>query len=506
MNVNIGRMMANRAYLSPDVDGFVGSGYRFTFQQANERVNQLANYLINVGIEPKDRVAILTRNNQQFPTAMFAAAKIGAITVPLNWRLHSQELSYILNDCQASLLVYDAEFSGTVQKIKNEISVNVYVVVGDDQGTDIEFENTLAGQSKQEPEIVGGGDDPAIIMYTSGTTGKPKGAILSHFNMFTATIGISHTIDWRYRDRFLSVAPLFHIGGLAPIVTNIHCGATSVFLPDFNPVEAWRSIEKERINFMMSVPVMLSFMLMVPDIDKIDLSSLRHIVCGGSVVAANLIEAYHKLGIEVQNVYGITEYSGAVTFWTHEMGMDKFQSVGKPVFHGDIQIVDPNTLEELPDGEVGEIWCRGPQVFQGYWNNQEDTGKALFDGWYRSGDLGKKDQDGFIYVVDRLKDMIISGGENIYPAELEAVIATLPSVAEVAVVGAPDEQWGEVSCACVVVKPGYQLKPDEVIEVCQKNLARYKVVRKVVFTDALPRNAVGKIMKNVLKSSLTQTD
>ncbi len=498
INVNAGKLLANRAFLSPELEAFVGDDYRYTYKQVDERVNQFASLLEENNIKQGDRIALLCKNNQYFVTAFFAAAKTGVITVPLNWRLKEPELEYILQDCGASLLVYDEEFDEDVENLKTKIPVRVYVRSAN-LGNDNEFEKALSGRTKEEPGLVTGDDDPAIIMYTSGTTGKPKGAVLTHNNLFWATIGISHTVEWQYRDRFLAVAPFFHIGGLAPIVTNVHKGSTIVFMPEFHPVAMVETISKEKINNMMTVPLMLQVLLTVPGLEKADHSSVRTIICGGSPVPEILIKKYKELGIKVQNVYGITEYSGAVTFWTHDMGMEKCNSVGKPVFHGDITIIDPNSGKVLPSGEVGEIVCTGPQVFKEYWNQPEATKEVLVNGRYYSGDLGKKDEEGFIYVIDRLKDMIISGGENIYSAELEEVIGLHPAVVEVAVVGVPDKKWGEIPRAYVVKKPGTGLTERDIIDLCKDNLASYKCVKEVHFTDALPRNAVGKILKSALR-------
>ncbi len=502
--MNIGKIFANRAFLSPQLEAFVGDGYRYTYAQANERINQFAHYLSQgERLQPQERIALLCKNNEHLATAIFAAAKIGAVAIPLNWRLQIPELTYILNDCGAKVLFYDGEFAGVVNELRAQIKIRTFLRKGG-SGVDPEYEDILQGFSPEELPGEGGGDSPLIIMYTSGTTGRPKGAMLSHQNLFWATLGIAHTIDWRYRDRFLSIAPMFHIGGLAPIITNVHSGCTSVFMPDFDPVKVWQMVAQEKIQFMMTVPVMLGFMLKVLDKHKVDLSSLRHIVCGGAIVSAELINAYQSLGIAVENVYGITEYSGAVCFWTPEMGESKKKSVGKPVFHGQIRIANVEDGSELPPGGVGEIWCRGPQVFKGYWDNPAGTEKALHDGWYRSGDLGTKDAEGFIYVVDRLKDMIISGGENIYPAELEGVISQHPGVADVAVIGVPDNKWGEIPRAYVVKKEGAALVEGDIFETCRKNLAGYKCIKEVLFIDALPRNASGKVLKTVLKQKASQ--
>ncbi len=501
MAVNIGAMFSNRAKLSPGLEAFVGEAYRYTYYETNRRINGLAAFLKKNGISAGDRVAVLGKNNEHVTTTMYAALKTGAIFVPLNYRLQAPELVYILNNCGASLLVYDDEFGPIIEKIRKEIPVKHYLkALGKESAGG--FEESLAGMPADEPEITGGGDDPAVILYTSGTTGNPKGAILTHNNLFWASLGLMHSINWFHKYRFLSIAPLFHSGGLAPMMGNVHAGATTVFLPDFDPVKVWNVIQKEKINFMMSVPAMLSFMLLVPGIDKMDLSSLDHIVCGGSMVPQSLILTYKDMGIKVENVFGITEYTGAVTFWTHDMDMDRSDSVGLPVFHGSVRILQPGTGAVLPAGEVGEICVSGPQVFGGYWGNAEAGAAVLKNGQYLSGDLGRMDEDGYLYVVDRLKDMIVSGGENIYPAELERVIKTHPGVAEVAVAGKNDARWGEVPVAFIVKNPNAEIREEEIIKLCKENLASYKCVKEIRFIDAVPKNALGKVLKRELRRQL----
>ncbi len=501
MAVNIGAMFANRAKLSPKLEAYVGENYRYSFYETNQRVNKFAAYLKKNGITRGDRVAVLGKNNEHVTTSMLGAMKTGAIFIPLNFRLQAPELIYILNNCGASLLVYDDEFSAVVDKIRNEIPPKLFLKALGKDGAN-EFEAALSGMPSNEPEIINGGDDPAVILYTSGTTGNPKGAILTHNNLFWASLGLMHSINWFNKYRFLSIAPLFHSGGLAPMMGNIHAGVTTVFMPDFDPVKVWNIIQKEKINFMMSVPAMLNFMLLVPGIDKMDLSSLDHIVCGGSMVPQSLILTYKDMGIKVENVFGITEYTGAVTFWTHDMDMNKSDSVGLPVFHGAVKILQPGTQAELPAGEIGEICVTGPQVFGGYWGSPEASAAVIKNGYYRSGDLGRMDENGFLYVVDRLKDMVVSGGENIYPAELERVIKMHPGVAEVAVAGKNDARWGEVPVAFIVKNQNAEIREEEIIKLCKDNLASYKCVKEIRFINAIPKNALGKVLKRELRQQL----
>lgn len=502
MQVNFGSILRNRAFLSPDLEACAGKDYRLTYREINARANRFASFLGQKGLSEGDRIALLCKNNEHVITAMFGASKTGVITVLLNWRLQAPELRYILSDCNASLLVYDSAFEATVDSLRKEVPAKTFVCVGG-SGSEMNFESSIKDLSPEEPAVKGGGEDPALLMYTSGTTGKPRGATLSHNNVFWASTGLTHTLDWPYLSRFLSVAPLFHIGGMAPIFANIHAGCTTVFMPDFDPSATWQIISEEKISFLMTVPLMLQYMKMVPNIEKMDLSSLKYIICGGSPVPQSLIASFKEIGIKIQHVYGATEYSGAISFWTHDMGFEKSNSMGKPVFHGGVKIFQPGTDMELPPGEVGEICLFGPQVFKGYWNNENATREILTNGFYRSGDLGKKDEDGFLYVVDRLKDMIISGGENIYPAEIEAVIGSHPAVVDVAVTGKPDSKWGEVPVAFVVKKQDTDLDGQDIIDLCKKNLAAYKCVKEVVFTDAIPKNSVGKVLKSILRDRIT---
>jgi len=495
--INIGEMMTNRAYVTPDEEGYIGRK-RYTFAEMNKRVNQFSSYLTKQNLSAGDRIALLCKNHEDFITVFFAAAKLGIVTVPINWRLQAIEVEYILSNSEPSLLIYDGAFSQTIKELKQTVHIPTL------QAGDESFDDIIIGLPAEEPQLQTKNNDLILIMYTSGTTGNPKGAMISHTNLLAASLGMSHVIDWWFDDRFLSVAPFFHIGGFAPIITNLHNGSTSVLMADFDPIKAWEIIEREKITTMMTVPAMLQFMLKVFDPVTIDYRSLRNITCGASIVPQQLIKAYDELGISVQQVYGITEYTGAVSFWKKSMDETKVASMGKAVFHGHVKIVDTDTHEVIPPNTDGEIVCSGPQVFKGYWKNQEETDAVLKDGDYFSGDVGRIDEDGFLYVIDRLKDMIISGGENIYSSELEDVIREFPAVADVAVIGVPDPKWGEVPKAFIVKQENVDVTKGDIIEHCQERLASYKVVKKVEFTKELPRNAAGKVLKNVLEAQQEQ--
>lgn len=498
MSMHVGQLLSQRAALSPNREAVVAPNGRWTFGEFDSRCNRLASHLLGLGIAEGDRVAAYATNSEFLACALFAVTRIGATLVVLNWRLQAEELHYILGDSEPSALLFEGAFSEAVQQLAAE-RPHLLLIGSEAPGTPSAYQDIVSADTVATAVVRGpGGDAPAVIMYTSGTTGRPKGAVLSHAALIWTAQSNSVTLEWNQDHRFLLIAPMFHIGGLSPMVTNVLKGSTTVLLPDFDPLQVWQIIARERITSLMSVPVMLQALLSVAQKHQVDSSSLVSVTCGASAVPKALIESCLAIGVTVQQVYGITEFCGAVTYWTHEMGLDHVHSHGKPLMFGEVKIADPVSFVEAPIGEDGEVWCRGPMMFSGYWRNPEATGAALLDGWYRTGDIGRLDAQGFLYVVDRLKDMVISGGENIYPAELEAVIATLPGVREVAVVGMPDERWGEVPVAFVVpTEPGAAVET-EIIEGCRQRLAGFKCVKAVRLTDALPRSSVGKVLKRQL--------
>lgn len=486
--MNIGQVLTSRASLSGDKVGFMHKDEQITFSEMNERANSFAGYLKQRGLKAGDKMALLCKNNEHVVATFFGAAKLGIIVVVLNHRLQLPELQYIVEHSDAQLLVHDEIF----EEVARQLPIHSIGTRG--------LQEIYALKS-EEPIVSTANHEPILMMYTSGTTGRPKGALLSHNNLQAASIGLSHTIDWWEQDRFLMVAPFFHIGGFAPLVTNVHVGATMILMEDFSPVEAWKAVQQYQITTMMTVPAMLASMLQTYPVVKPDLSSLRNISCGASAVPPPLILGFRQLGVPIQQVYGITEYTGAVSFWKESQNLEKFDSMGKPVMQGVIRIVDIETQEPVPTGTIGEIVLSGPQVFVGYYKNKEAYHKVVRNNEFFTGDIGYIDDEGFLYVVDRLKDMIISGGENIYSSELELTLAQHPAIEEVAVIGVPNEKWGEVPRAYIVLKSDQQLTEAEVVAFCKENLASYKCVKEVYFIDQLPRNAVGKILKTHLKTA-----
>jgi acyl-CoA synthetase (AMP-forming)/AMP-acid ligase II len=335
-------------------------------------------------------------------------------------------------------------------------------------------------------------------MYTSGTTGLPKGVMHTHGTMAAASTTINLTSDLRYGDRYLLVLPLFHVGALTPLTSGIHRGVTLVMMRGFDPARIFPLIEAERITTGLAVPAMLNFMLAAGKPEAHDLRTLRWIMSGAAPVPPALIERYAELGIEVHQVYGLTESCGPACLISPEAALAKVGSTGPAFFHTDVRVVD-ETGRDVAPGAIGEVLVRGEHVMKGYWNRPDATAEVLRDGWLHTGDLATVDKEGCVYIQDRKKDMIISGGENVYPAEIEAVLARHPDVLECAVIGMPSARWGESAAALVVLKPGGSVAAPDVIAFFHGKLARYKIPRVVEFVDQIPRNPTGKVLKRVLR-------
>lgn len=500
MNLHLSTLLTQRVAHTPHQEALVSAEGVWSFAQFEQRTLRLAAYFEQHGIVAGDRIAICAKNSEFLCCALFAAAHLNATLVIMNWRLSASELDHVLHDSQPVALLSEAAFGELLAPLA--AAQPTLLLIGSGAGA----LGTSYGQIQADPAPVSFRPRPAklqvpaVIMYTSGTTGRPKGAMLPHSGLISTAQCSIATLNWSRSDRFLLVAPLFHIGGLSPLVTGFLKGSCAVLLPEFNPETVWDIIARERITSLMCVPVMLQAMLSVAQRRTVDSSSLVWVLCGAAFVPPALIEAGLAQGIAVQQVYGITEFCGAVAFWTPEMGLEHASSHGQPIIGTELKIVNPVSLETLPTGKEGEIWCRGPMVFSGYWANSDATAAVLHDGWYRTGDIGRLDNQGFVYVVDRLKDMIISGGENIYPAEIEAVLVQLPGVVEVAVVGRADEHWGEIPVAFIVRQPGSDLTEEQVIQACRTQLAGYKCVKAVEWLEALPRSPVGKVLKRELIS------
>ena len=506
MKNNIGLLLTKRAELNGDREAYIdsGSGLRLTFTELNTRCNQLANALLASGVEPGDRVALLMMNSPEFMSAYFAIAKIGGIVVPLNWRLIADELEFILKDSGSTTLIFGEEFIDLVTDLygrgdKTDLSQWIQVSKTDGESNfSKDYATFEQSGSASEPEVCAVDDDLLYIMYTSGTTGLPKGVVHTHATSLWALLTFAVTSDYRDGDVNLAALPMFHVGALTPLTLNVYRGVTSVVMREFDPRKAWELIQDEKINHCLFVPAMLNFMLQVPDLDRFDTSTLRYILSGASPLPVSLIEAYDKIGLEVQQIYGLTETCGPAAVINGENAIKKIGSTGRAFFHTEIRIVDEEG-NNCPPNEQGEVWVSGRHVMKEYWNRPEATKETIVDGgWLRTGDVASMDEEGFIYIQDRIKDMIISGGENVYPAEIENIILGHPGVAEVAVIGQPSERWGESPFA-VIVRKGDDLSEADILKFCDGKLARFKLPKGATFIDVIPRNPSGKVLKRLLR-------
>lgn len=506
MTNNIGELLSRRAALSGPREAYVDSvsGLRLTFEQLNGRCNQIANALLESGVKPGDRVGILLKNSPEFLEAYFGIAKIGAVVVPINWRLIPDELEFILKDSGVTSLIFGDEFIENITELhsrKGKTDINQWLVVSE-SGNTADFSKDYTafreGGSAAEPLIQAENDDLLFIMYTSGTTGLPKGVVHTHATTQAALQTLIVSIDTRLGDVALVALPIFHVGALTPVTAYVYCGVTSVVVRDFNPALTWKLIEDEKITSGMLVPAMLNFMLQVPSVNEYDFSSVRSFLAGAAPLPVSLIEKYYELGIEIHQIYGLTETCGPACVIDSDNAMNKMGSAGQGFYHTKIRIMDESG-QECDPGEPGEIWVSGAHIMKEYWNRPDATAETLTpDGWLRTGDVASMDEDGYVTIKDRLKDMIISGGENVCPAEIENIILGHPDVADVAVIGQPSKRWGESPLAVVVGKTKSLAEPD-ILKYCDGKLSRFKQPKGVVFIDQIPRNPSGKVLKRVLR-------
>ena len=497
----IGKVLSQRALITPNREAMISRGRRFTFSQLNERSNQMANALLGLGVNPGDRVGILMANNNEFVETYFAAAKIGAVLVPLNIRLAPPELDFILEDCSVSTFIFGHGFDGKVKDMEYLRNVQHRISTGPCSLLDtLDYEQLLALAPSVEPSAPASEDDLQVIMYTSGTTGQPKGAMLTHGNMYVGAVDILIGLHYEYPDRCLLLAPFFHSGAITPLVGHIIRGISTVTMESFDPKGALMLIEKYRIQLMLGVTTIMQMILQEPNLERYDLRSWEMAFLPGSPLPYSLIkEAHDRLGILCQNLWGLTEMCGPGAVMNIEDILRKPESAGKAYFNVDIRIVDQEG-QDVPLGQMGEIVVRGPNMMLGYWNQAEATQDTIKDGWLHTGDMGRFDEEGYLYVVDRIKDMILSGGENIYPAEIERIIREVPGVNDVAVVGIPHNKWGEVGKAFIEKRPGVALSAEEIIHYCRSKLAGYKAPKIVEFITALPRTPSGKVLKKTLRA------
>lgn len=479
------------------------SGKSFSYREFNARVSQLANYLRDEQqVQKNDRLAILARNGNEYLEFYYACYKLGAISVLLNWRLSVPELEFIIKDSSPKTIVYDIDFEKPVTELISLCGTPNSLMIARDSA-ESPYESALDRQDAtfrideaNRNRLI----DVQTIMYTSGTTGKPKGAMIT-YNMTTFNAinsGVPSAINSDSTN--LVLLPLFHTAGLN-CFTNpmVHAGGTNVIIREFEPADCLRKIADPElgITHFLAVPSVYQFMAQTLDWDTVQFDHIKHAAVGGAPIPLATLMTWADKGLPLKQGFGMTETGPSCLSLPKDKLVEKVGSVGLPVMHNEVRIVDDEG-NDVAQGEIGELWVRGPNISPGYWNRPEANRTSFTDGWLHTGDAARQDEDGFYYIVDRWKDMYISGGENVYPAEIESVIYELDGIVEAAVIGVPDERWGEVGKIFLVPKPGFSHSEQDVIGHCAQKLAKFKVPRYLEFIDELPRNATGKILKREL--------
>ena len=486
----------------------IGEDTRLTFRELNERVNRLANALSSLGLKKGDRVASLSPNRFQLVEITFACHKIGLIMVPLNARLSMAELVYMLNNSDSSVLILGPEYIAEMEKERSEIkTVKHYISISHPPASMIDYEDILRSASADDPRIEVEMDDIAELRYTSGTTGRLKAAMISYRNKLCLYRKVLLRDSNIHKDSAVChVAPITH-ASRAALLPFIMKGARNVLLPGFDIPLLLKTIEKERITHFLSVPTMLNVLMAYSDLKKYDLSSIETIIYAASPMPVEKIKQALKIfGPVLKQGYGLTEASGGITCLSQEdhvidgdpKKLKRLASAGRPGFENDVRVVNENG-EDVKPGEVGEVIERGDDMMLGYWKDPELTAATIRNGWLYTKDMATVDEDGYIYLVDRKGDMIISGGFNVYPSEVEGVLAGHPAVFEAAVIGVPDDKWGESVKAVVVLKEGMAVSEEELINHCKQHLSSYKKPKSVDFVKELPKNPIGKVLKRKIK-------
>lgn len=498
-------ILGERARLTPEKTAlvYVPTGERFTYQELNQRSIQCARVLTEVcGLRKGDRVGILSQNRVEFIDLLFAAAKTGLILVPLNTRYTGHEIEYIVRDSDMQALLYESDFTETLRSLRTS-GIKSWVALDKTSGGDLSYADACASLTRSDwrptrcdPE------DLLCLLYTSGTTGKPKGVMTPH--RMVAWNAYNTVVSWQLRDTDVSpiFTPLYHAGGLAAFLTPLFAiGGTIVLHRAFDTAEVWRTIEQEKCTLVLGVPTIWKMLMDAPEFSRAELSQVRWFCSGGAPLPFHIIAAYQRRGVVFKQGYGLTEVGVNCFAMTIEESVRKAGSIGKPLMFTQAKLVNADG-SEVAAKEVGELLLRGPHVSQGYWNNSLATAAALdSDGWFHTGDLARRDEEGFFFIAGRAKDMFISGGVNVYPAEIEGELLLHPAVHDAAVIGVAHETWGEVGVAFVVLRPGASASRQQLAEFLQSRLAKYKIPKEFVFRETLPRTPYGKVVKPELAAA-----
>lgn len=502
--MNAAFLLDNTAAKFPQRMALISERHRLTYQELWERSARRSGAMLASGLKRGDRVAILAYNSIFFVETYFAAVKAGLAAVLINTRLAPPEMAYIINNAQPSALFYGPEFEAAVREIKNELeTITRFVSPQADRLAMAQDDQAFLSQSDQKPSTVDMAEnEPCLFAYTSGTTGLPKGAVITHGNMVWNFFNTIMAREDLQGEKLLMIGPLFHAGPLNnQLNIQIGLGGTCILRRSFDPEEALRTIQEERVTALVAVPTAYNLMIQHPRADQYDIRSVLHVSSGADKLpmeTRNNIPAFFKNVKGVGNGYGCTEATAIVSLLNPGESQKKGESVGRPTPLMQVAVVDDEE-RPLPAGRIGEVICKGPTIMKGYHRNPEATKEILRRGWLQTGDLGYLDDDGYLYIVDRKKDMIISGGENIYPREVEEVLFNHPEIADAAVTGAPDSLWGEAVKAFIVKRPGSILDAEAVIEYCKSRLAGYKKPKAVEFIDEIPRGGSGKALKHLLR-------
>ncbi|HJQ47013.1 MAG TPA: long-chain fatty acid--CoA ligase [Amycolatopsis sp.] len=500
-DVDLAGLLERRARISGERPAVTFRGRTATFADVQDRVRRLARVLADGGVGKGDRVAYLGLNHPAILDALFATANLGAVLVPLNFRFAGPELTYAIDHSRVHTVLADTAHTGVIDGLRASIRARRFLRIGagDPVASWEEADDLVAATPPLEERVPVDQTDPALVMYTSGTTGRSKGVVLTHGNLWWHNIGIILALDIAHDDVSLVCAPMFHIGALnvTTLATWIK-GGRLVIHESFDPSAVLGDLEAEGVTTMFGVPMMCEAVSALPGFADADLSALRLIITGGAPVPIGLLRRFQARGVDLAQGYGLTEASPVAAFLTAEHAERKQGSAGRAVLLCDLRIVDAAGTPVAP-GTTGEIEVRGPTVTAGYLDDPETTALAFDGEWLRTGDGGHLDEEAFLFIADRIKDMIITGGENVYPAEVEEALFDHPAVAEVAVIGTPDEKWGEGVCAVVVPRPGTSVDLEGLRSHAAERIGRYKLPRRLELLDHLPRNAAGKVLKTELR-------